>query len=251
MTIAPFLLAALPIVSTLIGGLAVYRWKKDLHPWLSLSGGILLGVAFLDLLPESIEIGVESGLSVQWIAAATLLAIFVFHVLDKVLSFHHHEQVLEQEPHHHHPHGIKAVIRASGMILHSIFNGIAIGGGFAIDARLGILVTIAVIMHAFSDGMSVVTILKDGLGHKHRAILPFLCIGSLAPFLGALIGLSLAPQQKIIAILFAIFAGFFIFLALSDILPQAYRGKMSTRKGLFLTALGILAVMFILSLTHA
>jgi zinc transporter ZupT len=143
------------------------------------------------------------------------------------------------------------MIRAGGMVLHSAFDGIAIGGGFAIDPQLGILVAVAVIMHAFSDGMSVVTILKDGLGHKHRAILPFLCLGSLAPLIGAFIGFSLAPEEQIIATLFAIFSGFFIFLALSDILPQAHRGKMSKWVGLFLTALGILGVFFILTFAHA
>lgn len=247
--IAPYALAALPIVSTLIGGLAVYHWKKDLHPWLSLSGGILLGVAFLDLLPEALEQGTMGGLPTRWILGAALLAILLFHWLDKALSFHHHEQLEAAAPHHH-PHGIKAVIRALGMILHSVLDGVAIGGGFAVNYELGILVTLAVIMHDFSDGMSTVTILKDGLGHKHKAVLPFLVADALAPFLGALIGMLLAPNAKVIAILLAIFSGFFIFLALSDLLPQAHRGKMSKKLGLLLTTIGIGTVIFIIAFTQ-
>lgn len=247
--------AALPILSTFIGGFVVYRWKRDLHPWLSLSGGLLLGVAFLDLLPDALERGIGEGLSIKTILTGTLLAIIGFHLLDKLFSVHGHhehahgepEEPCENERHQKSP----AVARASGMIIHSFFDGLAIGGGFAVDPNLGLLVTLAVVMHDFSDGMSTVTILKNALGHKSRAILPMLGLDAIAPFIGAVVGSVLAPRAGIIAMMLAIFAGFFIFLSLSELLPQAHAGKLSRRMGIFLTILGIGIVAFFRTFSNA
>lgn len=242
----------LPVLSTFIGGYAVYRWRRDLHPWLSFSGGILLGVAFLDLLPEAIEQAGEYGIPPQTLFLGTLAAILLFHILDKTLSFHAHHEHGHGEPSEHCENDLhrqsKSIIRASSMVFHSILDGVAIGGGFAVDANLGILVLIAVIMHDFSDGMSTVTMLKQGLGNGHRWILPFLAVDALAPFAGAFLGRVLAPQGSIIAFLLAGFSGFFIFLALSDLLPQAHSGRMSREFGFFLTILGVLMVLCVRTL---
>lgn len=243
------MLSGLPVISTMLGGLAVYNWKKDLHPWLSLSGGILLGVAFLDLLPEAISRGTEAGINIKVLTGTTLAAILLFHFLDKVLSFHAHHNHADGEPAeacaNDRHQSTKAIVRASSMILHSTLDGIAIGGGFAVNTHLGIIITLAMIMHDFSDGMSTVTMLRTGFGPKHRAVLPMLTADAIAPFIGTFIGMALAPSSAIIAIMISVFSGFFIFLSLSDLLPQAHSGTMSRKFGLFLTTVGIGLVLFI------
>ncbi len=244
------------MLSVLTGGLVVYKWKKDLHPLLSLSGGILLGVAFLDLLPEAIEHGLEHGLPLTIPFAVTLGAIILFHILDKTFSFHAHHQHTDT---HAHPeetcHNVththtRTYIRAGSIILHSFLDGIAIGASFAADARLGILVLLAVALHSFADGMSTVTFLKLGLGDKHARILPVLGIGALAPFIGSFIGFRLGLDTNTIALLLSAFAGFFIFLSLSELLPQAHSGRMSKTSGVALTILGIALVAFISLFAH-
>ncbi len=254
MSIPLLAFALLPVASTMLGGYAVYAWKKDLHPWLSLSGGLLLGVAFLDLLPEAIDRGTEDGLGVKLILGMTLVAILLFHLLDKALSFHAHHA----HPHDEHPEACendkhirtKAWIRGFSMCFHSLLDGVAIGSGFAADYRLGLIVTLAVITHDFSDGMSTVTVLKHGLGHGHRGIFPVLILDALAPLVGALIGGWLALNSGTIALMLALFSGFFIFLSLSELLPQAHAGNMPRKYGLSLTALGILVVLFIQSFAN-
>lgn len=244
----------LPVFSTLLGGYAVYRWKRDLHPWLSFSGGLLLGVSFLHLLPEAVEQGIEQGLEPHALFLATLITILVFHVLDKTLSFHAHHEHSDGAPAEHcdndtHRHS-KTVVRALSMILHSTLDGVAIGGGFAVDTRLGVLVLVAVLLHDFSDGMSTVTLLKHGFGQNRRWILPFWIGDAIAPIFGALIGHAVAPSGSVIALMLASFAGFFLFLALSDLLPQAHSGRMSRQFGFFLTLLGVLIVFFANQFVH-
>jgi ZIP family zinc transporter len=212
---------------------------------------MLLGVAFLDLLPEALDHGISAGLEPLHILSATLVAILFFHLIDKGFAFHSHHEHSHGEPQEpcenssHQKTG--AWIRASGLIFHSVLDGVAIGGAFTADFRLGILITLAVITHDFSDGMSTVTILKNGLGHAHKSILPLLMLDAVAPFIGALIGMALAPTTGAIAIMLASFAGFFIFLSLSELLPQAHAGEQPRRFGLVLTVLGIIAVVFIRS----
>ncbi len=236
----------LPVFSTLLGGYAVYRWKRDLHPWLSFSGGMLLGVSFLHLLPEAVEQGIEHGLEPHALFLATLITILIFHVLDKTLSFHAHHEHSDGAPAEHCDNDThrqsKTVIRALSMILHSALDGVAIGGGFAVDIRLGVLVLLAVLLHDFSDGMSTVTLLKHGFGQKRGWILFFWIADAVAPIFGALVGRALAPSGAVIALMLASFAGFFTFLALSDLLPQAHSGRMSRQFGFFLTLLGVLLV---------
>ncbi len=227
----------LPVISTVAGGCAVYFWKKDLHPWLSLSGGVLLGVAFLDLLPEAMERGHDAGVDVAMILGVTLAAIVFFHLLDIVLGLHGHHEHEREEPaescENRWHRETAGWIRAGSMITHSLLDGVAIGGGFAADARLGVLVALAVVMHDFSDGMSTVTVLRHALGEKRRGILPLLAADALAPFVGAFVGMKIAPSVSALTFLLASFAGFFVFLSLSELLPQAHRGKMPRRVGFF------------------
>lgn len=255
-SLTPILFSALPIFSALIGGFVVYTWKKDLHPWLSLSGGILLGVAFLDLLPEALEHGSTYGLSPSLITGVALAAIVFFHLLDKAFSFHahhYHPNAAPVEPcvnDAHRQSDLRTYVRVSSMILHGMLDGVVIGASFAANLELGLLVTLAVILHSFSDGMSTVTLLKLGLGHGHKATIPFLFLGALAPFIGSFVGGWLALSGGVIALMLAAFAGFFIFLALSDLLPQAHSGHMSPAFGVSLTITGILLVTFILHFVH-
>ena len=241
MNFSILLYALLPIVSTFLGGYVVLKWKRDLHPWLSLSGGILLGVAFLDLLPEAFEHSAKNGIGSVTVGAVALGAILFYHLLDELLGSHHHEHGANEPDEHceneHHKH-IRAWTRVAGLILHSFLDGLAIGGGFAASAELGFIVTAAVVLHDFSDGMSTVTILKHSFGQKHRGALVGLIFDAFAPFLGVLAGYAIAVSESTIALLLAFFAGSFISLALSELLPQAHAGKIR-RSGLALTIIGI------------
>ena len=48
-------LAAATVVSTFLGGLVAFRFHRELHTLIALTGGIVLAVALFDVLPESFE----------------------------------------------------------------------------------------------------------------------------------------------------------------------------------------------------
>lgn len=241
---SPFLAILLPIVATLIGGFVVLRTKQSLSPWLSLSGGVLLGLAFLDLIPEAFENGAAAGFSGARIGAFILGSILFFHLLDKAFDFHGHEGH-EHDCHNEKHRSAHAWARVSGMGFHSFLDGLAVGGGFAASNRLGLLVTFAVMLHKLTDGMSTVTIMKahGGDGAHRRSQIALAGIVAL-PLIGLWFGQFITPSEASLAIVLAVLAGLFTHLPLSELLPQAHEGKTS-KLGLVLTVLGIFVIALI------
>jgi ZIP family zinc transporter len=240
MTLSPAFAVLLPIIATLLGGLAVLRSPRNLVPWLSLSGGVILGLAFLDLLPESFSSAIDAGLDPIWIGCAALGSILFFHLLDKTFDYHGHEG--HEHSHHVHKH-IGTWTRVGGMGFHAFLDGLAVGGGFAAGNRLGLLVTIALMLHKFTDGLSTVTILRMRHGQNRPAILGLAMI-LILPVIGFFAGHAITPDSHYLSLFLAALAGLFIHLSLSELLPSAHEEKTS-RLGLGLTALGIALMLFV------
>ena len=74
----PILLLVVPIFSTMAGGLLALRLRGSLTLLVALGAGLLLGAAFLDLLPEAIVIGPANGVSTTTVLALTLLSFLLF-----------------------------------------------------------------------------------------------------------------------------------------------------------------------------
>lgn len=239
MTLSPALAVLLPILATLAGGLLVLRTQRSLIPFLSLSGGVILGLAFLDLLPEAFGSAGEAGIDAIWIGLAALGSILFFHILDKAFDYHGHEG-------HEHAHIHKHVgtwSRVAGMGFHAFLDGLAVGGGFAAGNRLGLLVTAALMLHKFTDGLSTVTLLR--MRHeKMRPALLGLGMILILPVIGFFAGHALVPTPTSLEIFLAALAGLFIHLSLSELLPEAHQEKTSY-VGLWLTVGGVLLMLFV------
>jgi ZIP family zinc transporter len=245
----PFLAVLFPILATILGGWIVLRTRQNMRPWLSLSGGVLLGLAFLDLIPEAFEHGAEAGISGAKIGGFILGSILFFHLLDKLFDFHGHEgHGHECANEHHRP--VRAWSRVSGMGFHAFLDGLAIGGGFAAGSRLGILVTLGILLHKFTDGMTTVTIMRHqgGSDEKNRSAIALAGIVAL-PLVGLWLGGNLVPTAGMTAVFLAVLAGLFTHLPLSELLPEAHEGKTS-KLGLALTVLGIILMGVIKLLVH-
>ena len=78
MGVAPCVLLVVPVFSTLAGGLLALRFRHSLTTLIALGAGLLLGAAFLDLLPEAISIGSSSGVSPTNVLGLSLLSFLLF-----------------------------------------------------------------------------------------------------------------------------------------------------------------------------
>jgi ZIP family zinc transporter len=111
-------------------------------------------------------------------------------------------------------------------------DGLALGIGFQASTRIGIVVAVAILAHDCSDGMNTVgLVLKNG-GTRRNAF-SWLVVDAAAPLAGAAASLFVHPSAVELAFALAAFAGFFLYIGASDLLPESFH---SHAKGLTTTA---------------
>ncbi len=197
---------------TLFGGLIIVKFRKYLHHFFAFAAGSIITVAFLELLPESLEVASQVELPIRTIMLTIVFSFFFFSLLERLFLTHH--------VHGHDGHGhIMGPIGAGGLIAHSFLDGIVIGAAFQVNASVGMTVALAVIFHKFTDGINTVTLMLKNKHHVRNAII-FLIFAALAPTLGIIAATSLAIPQRALALILAVFVGQFLYIGASSLLPE-------------------------------
>lgn len=223
--ISPYVLAlgSVLLVSliSLVGVLTLSLRAKDLSAavfgLVSLSVGALLGDAFLHLIPEAFETS-TSPLSVS---LAIIGGVLIFFVLEKVLHWHHHQGIESSEPSVH-PVGTIVLISDG---VHNFIDGIIIGASFLISPEVGIATTVAVILHEIPQEIGDFGVLIHAGYSRSKALLLNFAT-ALAAILGALLTFVLGSSVEAISTwLIPMAAGGFIYIALSDLIPELHKEK--------------------------
>lgn len=131
---------------------------------------------------------------------------------------------------------------------HSVIDGFAIGAAYQAGNTLGIVVAIAVISHDFADGFNTYTIARLYGNARRRAQL-LLAADALAPVIGAAITLGFTIPTGLLGLYLGFFAGFLLYLATSDILPEAHSPHPSKATLLF-TVTGALLMWLVIGLAN-
>lgn len=231
-------LAALTVLSTLVGGAVALRLHRDLHTLIALTGGIVVAVALFDLLPEALEATGEP----HDVMALAGFGFLVFFLVERVLVLHHRD-----EPEQARAHARVGVLGAAGLSAHSFVDGLGIGIAFGVDTSTGLLVFLAVISHDFADGLNTVSFILRQSGNRRQAI-RWLAVDAAAPLLGAVVGASLNVSKENLGYLLALYAGFFLFMGATDLLPEAHQHPSRVR--VVLTVAGFAAVFGLSLLAH-
>lgn len=241
-------LAALTAIATALGGLLALKSKDRLHLVLGLSAGLLLGLVAFELLPEAFSHDAGEFLNVPVTAIALIGGFMALHLFEK-FSGGHEPAESEYGNEHRHAGNVAGTLGALAMAGHVLIDGIALGVAFQVSNELGIAVFVAVLVHAFSDGLNTVSLLIKSGNWTKRAIL-LLAVDAIARVGGAAIGSSIALNDNYIAIYLALFAGVLIYLATSHILPEAH-SRHSSRWTLATTIAGVLVMWALVSQIHS
>jgi zinc transporter ZupT len=173
--------------------------------------GFMLAVAFLEMIPEAVKI--TGGLE------AVLVGYLVVHLTQHMLTPHFH---FGEETHSEAmvSRGI-GVFALAGLIPHSFFDGVAISSGFLSSRGLGLLLFAAVLMHKVPTGASLASIMLAS-GNTGRHALAAVATIAAATVLGAVLtpALGLLAQFGL-----AVSAGVTIYVAASNLIPEAQREK--------------------------
>jgi ZIP family zinc transporter len=134
------------------------------------------------------------------------------------------------------------------MVVHVFLDGLAIGIAFQVSSALGWIVAIAVLAHAFTDGLNTVSMLISAGRWQKKAVM-LLIADAIARIGGAYLGARVVISDNFLGLYLALFAGFLIYLATSHILPEAHSSKPS-RMTLLATVSGVVIMFVIVTLVH-
>jgi zinc and cadmium transporter len=224
MTLAYILIATLAggLLSVLIAA-ALTRsvLARVVRHLVSLSTGILLGTALLDILPEAFE----SKASPHHLFLTLLCGLLFFFLLEKAELYrhgHHHEG---DDHHHHHGFDQAQAGRGGWSVLlgdsiHNFCDGLIIAAAFLADTRLGVVTALAIIAHEIPQEVGdYIVLLNAGLS-RARA-LAYNAISGLAAVLGGVLGYFLVgPWTELFPYLLVVAASSFIYVAVADLIPQ-------------------------------
>ena len=208
--------ALLAFVMTLAGGAFAFRYQRSLKVIMAFSAGLLIGVVFLDLVPEIAELSHEGGAEMPRLMVVLLCGFMAIFLLEKLTIIH--SEKTHGAPGHHHAVGLAGAI---GLSFHSFLDGLAIGVGFQAGREVGFVVLAAVLAHDFADGLNTVTFMLATRNSRWRTV-SLLVVDATAPVAGALLANFLRIEPWMLAYQLSFFAGFLLYFGASDLLPQVH-----------------------------
>lgn len=232
---------------SLLGGALIFTTKKRRKQAILLAmpfgAGALLAAAFFDLLPEAFEIGDPREL-LLW----TLGGFLAFFLFERSAEWFHH--------HHEHDelsgrHASQRKLIVIGDLVHNAIDGVAIGAAFVANPALGIVTTIAVSAHEIPKELGTFALLLSR-GWKDRTVLLANVATAVATLVTAISVFALGSAEHLnIAPLLAVAAGFFLYIAASDVIPDIHEQKRRTGMiQAFTLIVGIVIVGSLVTLLH-
>jgi len=200
--------------ANVLGSVAVTarrRWSPSaLEMLIAFSGGFLVSVALVDMVPEAI---VRNGPPAAWIM---LLGYLLVHLTQHTIAPHFH---FGEETHHvTQAVGVSALI---GLMLHMFVDGVAIASGFDAGGRIGTLVLAAIALHKLPEGSAISSLFLAAGFSRRKALAAAVALGAATIF-GALLTESIAALSTYGL---AISAGVTIYVAASNLVPEFQHKK--------------------------
>ena len=247
---------------------------RTMQVLLSFTGGVLLGVGMLHLLPHAaLELDGDIDATMGW-ALAGFVAMFLleraFHghahhagdsACDHTLADHqhgHHQHGHHQHGHHQHGHRSPAASTRgpwawcgafAGLALHSLADGAALAASVGADAAhgagplAGVATFLAILLHKPLDAAIIAALMTEAGASRGLRLTATIAYALVVP-LGAISFLVSLPlfggeQTAVLGVALALAGGAFVCIAAADLLPEV---QFHTHDRLLLTtalALGL------------
>jgi zinc and cadmium transporter len=187
----------------------------------SMSAGVLLGTALLQVLPEAFESKAEP----QALFATLLGGLLFFWLLEKAELYrhdHHHEG--DGHAHHHHfdaqQAGRGGYSVLVGDTVHNFCDGVIIAAAFLANPGLGWVTALAIMAHEIPQEAGDYIVLLNA-GFSRRKALAYNALSGLAAVAGGVLGYYLVgPWQSVLPYLLVVASSSLVYVAVADLLPQ-------------------------------
>jgi len=227
----------------------LFFWRKQftnkfIKSGISLAAGALLGAVFLNIIPELFDKIDPSKQPQKMLAENDFFSIIIlgsivlFFLIEKYLHWHHCQCSHDEKSSQKKPLGY---INLIGDGLHNFIDGSLIASTFMIDYHLGVITTLAIVIHEIPQEIADFTILIHSGFTKTKALVWNFIFALTAVLGGILTYLFAQTIDQLTPILLSIAAGSFLYLAMSDIIPELQKENSARQifKQLFWLVFGI------------
>jgi zinc transporter ZupT len=220
-------------IATLLGGLFALKLTDKLYLVLGFSAGAVIGVAFFDLMPAALTLA-NKVYSTTIITGLTGLGFIIYLTVDRFVI------LLSNPVYSGNTGSARGKIVAFFLTMHSFLDGIIIGLAFQVSFVTGGIVTAAVLVHDFADGINIINVIIKEKGNKAYA-LRWLIVNAIAPLIGAYTTFYFHLSKETLGVILALVSGFFLYIGASDFLPESHQRNPKFQT-LLMTLLGFLTI---------
>jgi ZIP family zinc transporter len=235
--IYPLVLSFITFLATLAGGYTAAKNRSKFGYIAAFSAGVLIAVPLFQLLPTSLTLAAKTNVTAQEVLYVTGLGFIFLYMLERLLAV---KKVRSGDTWKFERHSTGGFYGASELALHSFVDGFSIGVGFHFNFQIGMVIALAVIFHDFPDGMNTVTVMLKS-GNSLKSSLHMLMLDAVTPVLGAIVSLFVTSVDRYLVYLLPFFAGGFLYLGASDLLPEAH-DEISPAMAFGISLIGFLVI---------
>ncbi len=187
------------------------------------SGGLLIGISLVHLLPES-------GLHRNYPFA--IAGFGIFYLIEAITKSETCTDVECPEE-----HTSEGMLTWAGMSFHALVDGVAMGVGFSASAELGLLIALAILLHKAPLGFSLTGILLSKDYSRRATYLLLLIFSTFTPVGAVMSGYIISVNTGVLQAALAFSGGTFLHISVSELLPQVHNQK--SRKVILYVLLGM------------
>jgi ZIP family zinc transporter/zinc and cadmium transporter len=208
------LLGAIAGLADVAGGLVLVRARgvqRYLRYFVALGAGFLMATTVLEMLPESLKL--DTALAPVLVMAGYCAV----HFLEHTINAHFH---FGEETHKGEFVSLKTSYSVlAGLAVHALFDGVAIGSGFAISGALGWLIFLAIFLHKAPEGFTMASVMLASGSSRRTAL--YAAIALAGATLAGVLVIELAPI--LVRYGLPVSAGVALYVAATDLVPEVNR----------------------------
>ena len=208
------ILGAIAALADVAGGFVLVRAKgveRYLRYFVALSAGFLMATAVLEMIPEGLRQSPRLG------PVLIMAGYCVVHLLEHTINAHFHFGEETHTGEFVSRHTGNSVL--AGLSVHALFDGVAIGSGFAVSNWLGWLIFLAIFLHKAPEGFTMASVmLASG---RSRAAAFYSAVALAAATLAGVLVIGLVPHLVLYGL--PISAGVALYVAATDLVPEVNR----------------------------
>ena len=224
--------------------------SERLKQFTAVCAGVLIGSAFLVIIPEALELveGQEEESQVESLTfGLAILAGFVLMLLLEVFGLPH-------AVHHDEDKNLLGLSATIGLIAHAAADGLAVGASVSSSTETGVIVFLAIMLHKGPAAFGLSSFLKHIDIENSKAKLYLFSFALSSPLVAILTffvfqDTSFASDDNIgLALLFS--AGTFIYVATVDVLPEVHSHDDNKDSPVWFVLLGMFLVFLTTLFSH-